>query len=226
MTPDPASERAGPKDIYQRREMEAVAAHWNDKAAGWDRELKDSTCHLNEDNAYQRFLDQLALVVQLRHDFCQSQGVIDAGCATGLVLASTLGSFAWGIGVDVSPQMIRIAQAKHLPKASFIVGDCFNLSASCPKAGTVVSRGVLLSHYGVSQGEALLRNAHSCLVERGFVLWDFLNHAARTKHRHIAENKTYFEAEEVCAMAIRAGFGICKIYGEPDRRVRMVYAER
>jgi SAM-dependent methyltransferase len=213
-------------DIYAGRQMDAVAARWDNKAAGWDHALLDPACHLNEDNAYQRFLDQLALVVQQRHDFCSGLGVIDAGCATGLVLGSTLASFAWGIGVDISPEMIRLARAKHLPKARFLVADCFNLCASCPKAGAVISRGVLLSHYGPKQAEALLKSAHSCLVERGFLLWDFLNQTAQAKYRHIAENKTYFEAEEICAIAGRAGFGISRIHGEADRRVRMLYAER
>jgi len=206
--------------------MDAVAARWDNKAAHWDRDLADPACHLNEDDAYQRFLDQIALAVRQRHDFCGAHGVIDAGCATGLVLASILPSFAWGIGVDISPRMIRLARAKHIPKSRFLVADCFKLRASCPKAGAIVSRGVLLSHYGSRQGEALLQSAHSCLVERGFIFWDFLNQAAVAKYGHIAANKTHFEAKEICAMATRAGFGASTILGEPDRRVRMLYAER
>ena len=64
------------------------------------------------------------------------------------------------------------------------------------------------------------------LVERGFIFWDFLNQAAVAKYGHIAANKTHFEAKEICAMATRAGFGASTILGEPDRRVRMLYAER
>src|SRR5947207_15770088 len=122
--------------------------------------------------------------------------------------------------------MIRLAQAKNIPNTRFFVGDCFNLAAICPVAGAVVSRGVLLSHYGAQQGEAFLRSARACLVEGGFVFCDFLNEAGRGNYRHIAANKTYFQPEEVCALAVRAGLRGTKIYGEHERRALFVYAER
>lgn len=206
--------------------MRAIAARWDNKAAAWDADLRDPGCHLNEDDAYTRFLDQLALAVHLRQDFCRNNGVVDAGCATGLVLANIASSFAWGVGVDISPEMIRLAQAKRVSNARFLVADCFDLRASCPKAGAIVSRGVLLSHYGARQGEALLSSAHGCLVDGGFVLWDFLNQSGRASSRHVAENKTYFDPEEIRAMAARAGFRLTMIYGETDRRVRMLCAEK
>lgn len=203
-----------------------MAARWDSKAAAWDHDLEDPQCHLNEDDAYARFLAQLAAVAGERREFCRQNGVIDAGCATGLVLVDILPLFAWGIGVDISPEMIRHAVAKRVTGARFLVGDCFDLGAHCPKAGAVVSRGVLLSHYGAGQGLALLRSAYACLVDAGFILWDFLNRAARSKHRHIADNKTYFDAEEVRALAQETGFRVARIYGEPERRVRLLYAER
>lgn len=219
------SKQTGPKDIYQLRKLEAVAARWDAKADAWDRDLQDPACHLNEDAAYQRFLDQLASVIHRRQDFCRVQGLIDAGCATGLILARVVSSFAWGVGVDISPRMIRIAQSKQVPRSKFIVGDCFRLQALCPAAGAVVSRGVLLSHYGAEQGEELLRSARTSLVNSGFIFWDFLNDAGRAKFRHLAENKTYFKPETICDLATRAGLRNPVIYGEEGRRVRMLYAE-
>ena len=225
MNSDPPPKPTARADIYQKRQLAAVAARWDSKAEAWDRDLEDPGCHLNEDNAYPRFLKQLDSVIHRRQDFCRRQGIIDAGCATGLVLAEALSWFAWGVGVDISPRMISVARAKALPRASFVVGDCFNLAATCPLAGTVVSRGVLLSHYGAEQGQELLRSARSALVEGGFILWDFLNLAGRTAYRHVAENKVYFEPEDICAMATRAGFRSPAIQGESNRRVLMVYAE-
>ncbi len=225
MTPDSASAHGDSANIYRTRQMQAVAERWDKKAAAWDRELADPSCHLNEDNAYQRFVEELAVLVEEKREFCHTRGIIDAGCATGLVLAGIVSSFAWGIGVDVSPQMIRAAQAKQVPNTRFMVADCFNLRASCPLAGAIVSRGVLLSHYGPEQGQALLSSAHSCLADGGFILWDFLNQAARASYQHVAENKAYFDPEQVCAMAARAGFRKTRIYGERARRVRMLYAE-
>jgi SAM-dependent methyltransferase len=215
-----------PKEVYEQRRLDVIAARWNAKAADWDHNLEDPACHLNEDQAYERFLDQVVSIIQERHEFCADQGVIDAGCATGLVLARIIARFAWGVGVDISPEMIQTAQAKQIPKARFLVGDCFNLAKSCPNAGAIVSRGVLLSHYGPQQGELLLKSAHDCLVERGFVFLDFLNKAGRDNYRHVPENKSYFEGEEVCTMAFRAGFRTAKVYAEQERRVRMILAEK
>jgi SAM-dependent methyltransferase len=221
----PAS-RPGPKHIYDQRRLQAIALRWDGKAADWDQNLEDPACHLNEDQAYQRFLDQALYIIRRRRTFCAGQGVIDAGCATGLVLARVGAWFAWGIGVDISPEMIRLAQEKQIPKAKFLVRDCFRLASRCPKAGAVVSRGVLLSHYGPRQGALLLKSAHDCLVERGFVFLDFLNKASRDQYHHVPHNKTYFEPEEVCELASCAGFRTAQIYGDQERRVRMVLATK
>jgi predicted TPR repeat methyltransferase len=206
--------------------MDAVAAHWDAKAADWDANLREAGCHLNEDDAYERFLAQLALVVEQRREFCREQGIIDAGCATGLVLARAADYFAWGIGVDISPRMIELARAKDIAKTTFLVGDCFDLPALCPKAGALVSRGVLLSHYGLGAAETLLRSLQVCLVAGGFLLCDFLNLTSRTRYRHVARNKYYYEGEQVRAVAERAGFRESRICEGPERRVGLLYAEK
>ena len=218
--------KSSPKAAYEQRRLSIIAKRWDAKAAAWDRELQDPSCHLNEDDAYGRFLEQLALVLQHEREFCARHGVIDAGCGTGLVLEKIISCFAWGIGVDLSPQMIKAAAAKKIPNAKFVQGDSFDLSPICPKAGAIVSRGVLLSHYGHKHGEALLRSAHSNLISRGFIFFDFLNKDGRAHYEHAARDKTYFEAKEICAIASRAGFNHTTIAGEPDRRVRLLFARR
>jgi SAM-dependent methyltransferase len=205
--------------------LENIAARWNAKAEHWDRELRDPQCHLNEDEAYDYFLDQLIGVVRERPAFCAAHGIIDAGCATGLVLAKAISGFAWGIGVDISPRMIETAQAKQIPRATFVIGDCFSLCGICPAAGAVVSRGILLSHYGPARGAELLKSARSVLVEGGFILCDFLNLAGRTRSRHAPDNKAYFDSEEICTMAIKAGCHNVRTLGEPTRRVGLLLAE-
>jgi len=210
---------------YAPRQLDAIAARWNAKAIHWDQSLADPNCHLNEDGAYVRFIDQLEAVLRIKRSFCASTGVIDAGCATGLVLARAIPSFAWGVGIDISPKMIEVAQSKQIPHAKFFVGDCFNLSSICPKAGGVLSRGVLLSHYGQEQGKELLATARACLQDKGFIVWDFLNASARKAYQHAPQNKAYFEPDQVCAMAITAGFRAAKILGQPQRRVGILLAE-
>lgn len=223
--PDSPTNEPGSGSVYVNRQLDRIAARWDSKAAVWDENLKDPACHLNEDGAYDRFLEKLLGIIQARREFCSTQGIIDAGCATGLVLAKVISSFAWGVGMDISSEMIKRAQAKHIPNARFIIGDCFDISGNCPKAGAVVSRGVLLSHYGHHQGEILLRSARTALVEGGFILWDFLNRAGRAKFQHVPRNKTFFDPPEICAMATRAGFGTYMIIGDDDRRVGLLFAQ-
>ena len=212
-------------EAYDRRRLEAIAARWDARAEAWDRDLEDPACHLNEDDAYRRFLLEIDRVIEQRRGFCAHHGVIDAGCGTGLVLSHVISSFAWGVGVDISEHMIRVAEEKRIRHARFILGDCFGLPAVCPRAGAVLSRGVLLSHYGRRQGEQLLSASKAALVSGGFLLFDFLNEAGRKKHAHAPENKTYFTRDQACSIARRAGFPRAVVLGEEDRRVLILLAE-
>jgi SAM-dependent methyltransferase len=213
------------RTIYAHRRLKAIAARWDARADSWDLALEDPACHLNEDDAYCRFTRFVRRLIAQRPRFCAIHGIIDAGCGTGLVLAEVISAFAWGIGVDISPEMIRAARAKRLAKTRFLVGDCFDLPSLCPKAGAVLSRGVLLSHYGRKQGHAILRAARSALVPGGFLVFDFLNEAARAKYRHAPGNKTGFTGEEIQSMARRAGFSVATTLGKPNRRVLLLLAE-
>jgi hypothetical protein len=121
--------------------------------------------------------------------------------------------------------MVRAARAKRLGNARFAVGDCFDLPSLCPEAGAVISRGVLLSHYGRKQGLAILRAARAALAPGSFLVFDFLNEAARTKYSHAPENKTWFTGEEIESMARRADLSAVKILGKPNRRVLLLMGE-
>jgi len=223
---DPRQNLPTRRELYEGRQLEAVAARWDAKAPAWDHDLQDPTCHLNEDDAYPRFLREVRRVVESRRDFCSSHGLVDVGCGTGLVLAGLVSDFAWGVGVDISAGMLGFAREKRIPRARFVHGDCFRLPELCPPAGAALSRGVLLSHYGPQQAEALLRAANSTLTEHGFLIFDFLNEGARMRHAHAAENKAYFTPETACLVARRAGFTKASILGQAERRVLLLLAER
>jgi SAM-dependent methyltransferase len=213
------------RTIYARRRLKAIAARWDARADSWDHALEDPACHLNEDDAYRRFNGLVRRLIAGRGKFCAMHGIIDAGCGTGLVLAEVISAFAWGIGIDISPKMIRVARAKRLARTKFLVGDCFDLPSLCPRAGAVLSRGVLLSHYGRQQGQAILHAARAVLVPGGFLVFDFLNEAARTHYGHAPENKTWFTGKEIQSMARQAGFSIVTILGKPNRRALLLLAE-
>jgi SAM-dependent methyltransferase len=214
-----------PTLLYEKRNLKEIAARWNARAATWDRSLRQPNCHLNDDDAYARFLHEAHRILEKRRSFCASRGVIDVGCGTGLVLADVVSRFVWGIGVDVSKKMIEIARRKRIPRSRFLVADAFNLSAYCPAAAAALSRGVLLSHYGHKQGLELLKSIYRCLIPSGFLILDFLNLAARDRHQHLPHTKTYFNGDEVCQMAHNAGFGRAKILGRMERRVLLLIAE-
>lgn len=211
--------------LYRNRRLAAIAARWDARAGSWDRGLQQPSCHLNQDRAYARFLREARRIIGQRGTFCATHGVIDAGCGTGLVLAEVTSRFAWGIGVDISQGMIRAARRKRIPKTEFLVGDCFALSGICPPAGAILSRGVLLSHYGPRQSALLLKTLARSLVPKGFLLLDFLNPYARDQYRPLPDAKTYFYGPDVCKMAKKAGFRTAKILGKLERRVLILMAE-
>jgi SAM-dependent methyltransferase len=214
------------KQPYRERQLAAIAARWDQRAPEWDRALADPACYLNDDDAYGRFLREALRCVSRRSLYCRRRGLIDAGCGTGLVLAELAPAFAWGIGVDISREMVRAAIAKGIPRVRFQVGDCFGLTEVCPKAGAVFSRGVLLSHYGRLQGRALLQSAAEVLLPRGFLLFDFLNELGRRNYPHSPEDKTYYTPRQVCALVRELGLKTVTILGEPERRVLLVLAEK
>jgi SAM-dependent methyltransferase len=213
------------RPIYARRYLKAIATRWDARADSWDRALEDPACHLNEDDSYRRFNRLVHRQIAQRRRFCATRGVIDAGCGTGLVLAEVISAFAWGIGLDISPKMIRLARAKRLARTKFLLGDCFDLPSLCPKAGAVLSRGVLLSHYGREQGQAILHAAWAALLPGGFLVFDFLNETARAEQSHAPENKTWFTVAEIKSMARLAGFSTVRTLGQPKRRALLLLAE-
>ena len=210
------------KTVYKKRQLRAIAERWDARAAAWDSKLRDPSCHLNEDGAYTMFLREVCKIVGARREFCAVNGVIDAGCGTGLVLAEVVRSFAWGIGVDISAGMIRAARRKPMEGIKFIIGDCFQLEAICPQAGAVISRGILLSHYGLRLGESLLKSARLALVPGGFALFDFLNAAGRRHSAHRAEDKHWLTLTQARQLGLRAGFQEVNLIGKANQRVRLM----
>jgi SAM-dependent methyltransferase len=224
--PGAGNAESGLKQPYRERQLAVIAARWDQRAAEWDRTLADPACHLNDDEAYARFLREARRCVSRHVGYCRKHGLIDAGCGTGLVLADLLPAFDWGIGVDISREMLRAATAKGIARARFLAGDCFRLAELCPKAGAVFSRGVLLSHYGRLQGRALLESAAEALLPGGFLLFDFLNDLARRNYQHSPEDKTYYTPRQACALARGLGLKTVTVRGEAERRVLLLLAEK
>jgi SAM-dependent methyltransferase len=212
---------------YDALRLEVIRSRWDQKADRWDADLADEHFHLNEDGAYHRFLDAADAVVARRADFCGAHDLVDLACGTGLVLAHYFDRFAGGVGIDISPNMLAVAARRRLPHVRLVEASCFELAKHVTGAGAVLSRGILLSHYGPRWMPRLLQQVlQSLSSEGGFAILDFLNAASRSQYACHPENKTYFHAQQIEAAARQAGFRRVDILGEPQRRVLAALVER
>lgn len=212
---------------YDALRMPLIRERWDQKAERWDSDLADEGCHLNQDDAYRRFLDATDAVVAGRTSFCRDRLLVDLACGTGLVLAHFAGRFNRAMGVDISPRMLAAAAARNLSCVELIQASCFELAGRICSAGAVLSRGILLSHYGHRWAVPLLRQVHEILTaDGGFAILDFLNALTRYDYPANPDNKTYYTAEQIQARAEEAGFRRSSVLGEPNRRVLLLLAER
>ena len=212
---------------YDALRLQVIRERWDQKADRWDADLNDECCHLNQDDAYRRFLDAADSVVAARESFCRDRVLVDLACGTGLILAHFVDRFERVLGVDISPRMLAAAAVRRLPRVELLQASCFELAGRIAPAGAVLSRGILLSHYGDRWVVPLLRQVKEVLLpDGGFAVLDFLN--ALTRHDYPAnpDNKTYFTAEQIQSRANEAGFRNSSILGEPNRRVLLLLAER
>jgi SAM-dependent methyltransferase len=210
---------------YDELQIEVIRQRWGQKAERWDTDLAKQDCHLNEDGAYDRFLTEAEAVIAERAKFCRRSALVDLGCGTGQILAHFIDRFASGVGVDISPEMLAVAARRQLPRTRLVTGNCFDLASEVLGGGAVLSRGILLSHYGPRRAPLLLEQIRRCLIPEGFALIDFLNASARHLYPSNPTNKAYFEGREIRQMARDAGFTWGIILGEPNRRVLMLLAE-
>jgi SAM-dependent methyltransferase len=213
-------------ETYMGLDLDAIRDRWNRKASRWDADLANPLFHLNEDDAYGRFLQTVGAIVSERRDFCRGHGLIDLGCGTGAVLSHLAHRFAWAVGVDISDRMLELAQRRGLPGVSYLCHNCFNIGDLIGRAGAVVSRGILLSHYGEALAIRLLEQVRQLLEgTNGFAVLDYLNEDGRHLHSAYPSNKRAFTADEMRRLATAAGFGRVTALGEPERRNRLVLLE-
>jgi SAM-dependent methyltransferase len=228
--PPPASEIYGMapsrSEDYEAMRLDLIRPRWDEKADRWDSDLAARSFHLHEDGAYERFIEAADSIVASRAEFCRRQIVVDLGCATGLVLEHFIARFAEGVGIDISRRMLAVAARRRLPRSRLLEGNGFELCRHEPRAGAVLSRGILLSHYGPRWAAVLLEQVQMSLAaEGGFAVLDFLNAAARDRFPSNPDNKSYYHAEEIASLASQASFRSVRILGEPHRRVLLVLAE-
>ena len=197
---------------YANLDINYIRQRWNVRAERWDSDLGDPLCHLNRDNSYRLYLDAvLATLERLPRPI--PGGVVDLGCGTGEMLCAVRDRFPWSTGIDISPRMLDLARDRLMPGSSFIEGNVFEADCIPHGCSAIISRGVLLSHYGAENGLHLLRILRGCILDAGILILDALNKEAPD----LPPNKAGYGLEELSEMAIRSGFSHAELIAPPTR---------
>jgi predicted TPR repeat methyltransferase len=207
-------------DVYASRDIDAIARRWDSKAAQWDSGLVDESCHLNYGDAYGHFGELARQFVLERHQLCSAGSLVDLGCGTGSVLAQFSSYFENAIGIDISREMLNVATSKRIRNAEWRLDDVFEGTWSRMRHAAVLSRGILLSHYGDELACLLIAQTVKALTPGGFALFDFLSVEAPEATKILAPNKTYFCPDWIVDQAKRSGSSGAAVVGDSFSRVR------
>jgi ubiquinone/menaquinone biosynthesis C-methylase UbiE len=155
--------------------------------------------------------------------------LLDIGCGTGPMVQLIANEFpvAHLTGLDLTPRMIEVAQAKNLPNATFVVGDAEDLPFSDNSFDTVICANSF-HHYpnpqaffnGVARvlvpgGRLILRD----YTATGLAAW-FANHVEMPLANLIGHGDVGMRTtDEVRAMAKEAGLSVEAI--ERQRKFRL-----
>jgi len=206
--------------LYASRDIDTIARRWNSKAAQWDSDLENVSCHLNNGDAYWGFIELGKLLLQDRQKLCSTGSLVDLGCGTGAVLAEFSTHFNNSIGIDISQDMLNVAASKNIRDAQWRLEDVFEGDWSGRRHAAVLSRGILLSHYGEELACLLIAQTIKALTPGGFGLFDFLSREAPEATKELAPNKTYFCPEWLIDQATRLGSRGAVVEGSPISRIR------
>ena len=206
--------------VYTSRNIDAIARRWDAKAAQWESGLESESCHLNEGEAYGRFVELGLHLVLERQKLCSAGSLVDLGCGTGSVLAKFSDYFENAIGIDISREMLNVATSKSIQNTEWWLGDAFDGTWSRMRHAAVLSRGILLSHYGNELACLLIAQTVKALTPGGFALFDFLSVDAPEDAKTLAPNKTYFCSDWLVDQARRLGSSGAAVAGDPISRVR------
>ena len=203
---------AGEKGRYANLDIDYIRQRWDARAERWASDLGDPSCHLNRDNSYRLYLDAvLASLERLSRPI--PGGVVDLGCGTGEMLCAVRDRFPWSTGIDISPRMLDLARDHLGPGSSFIKGNVFEADCIPHGCSAIISRGVLLSHYGAENGLRLLRILRGSILDAGILFLDALN----KDDPDLPPNKTGYGLVELSEMAVRSGFSRAELIAPPTR---------
>lgn len=208
---------------YNDVDKDYIRLRWDNRADRWDQDVADPYCHLNRRNSYQCFLDIAKASLGAMVANCSNKKIrlLDLGCGTGLVAESLAHLCSHITGIDISPRMISIA-SKRLPLGTELLTinmfDDFHYFCAFD---AVVSRGVLLSHYGDRSLE-FLSHIHNALLPGGVVIIDAINYQDPNR----TTNKRAYGKLELSDILLSQGFCNVVIHGDITSPTLVVFATK
>lgn len=209
------------KQKYEAMDLAYIKTRWNNRAYKWEQEVKDFTSHLNRGDSYNRFIEILDFVIN-NMDQSTRNILVELGCGTGLVLERFSSLFQQSVGIDISENMLDVARSKNIGNAIFINDNVFDYLCENDEAAMIVSRGVLLSHYGQDLAVKLLELSFNSLKRGGKIFFDMINATDDDRPKQ----KTAYTANEVVEIAEKIGFKNIRVYGEEGYPLLYLEAEK
>ena len=160
------------------------------------------------------------------------QDLLDVGCGTGPMIELLVKEFPDGnyTGIDLTPRMIEVAQAKKLPHTKFLVGDSENLPFKENTFDVVICTNSF-HHYPNPQafldGVARVLKDGGRLVLRDytsnkFMIW-LMNHIEMPlAHLGGQGDVRIYSCEEVRKMCEEAGLKVEKLEMQKEFRMHLV----
>ena len=141
--------------------MKTNRAYYDDFSASYER---------HRHHGYHALIDNLQLD-QVR-PYCRDANILEVGCGTGLLLKETAKLARGAIGVDISPGMLAVAEARGL---NVIEGDATALPFDDGQFDLVYSFKVLAHVENIGQA---LTEISRVLTPGGVAVLDFYNRAS------------------------------------------------
>ena len=192
---------------------------WNRKATTWDEETQDPGHYVNIENGYQRFL----MFLEDCLGEIKAENILDVACGTGAVASFLFKKAKKIYGIDLAPQMIKVAKQKN-PQINFKVGDALDLPYKDSFFDVVVSRGVLISHLLKGSKKKLIKEYSRVIKPGGFLIFDFLQNIS--SEESIEKEKAILNKEKIKKFLLGVGFKILAFESKTETRVNSVCAKK
>jgi len=171
------------KGFYSKNNELDISRRWDKKAKHWDNQLLSKESHLNQNEEYNNFLEITKKIVLKTSK--QNSSFLDLGCGTGLVSEALSCYFTKGVGIDISECMITEAKYKNIKNINFYKKNFFDLNKDTDGCfDCTISRGILISHYGINYLAEIFNIMFSVTKDNGFAVIDFLNQNTQIANNH------------------------------------------